>query len=60
LKLLNKKAILGTKDGFLKKFGFYPSSTIKLPGHPQNPNFFYEVIGGLTNAKNGDRWIILN
>ena len=31
-----------------------------LPDHPQNPNFSYEVYLGLTNAKSGDRWIILN
>jgi len=31
-----------------------------LPGHPQNPNFFYEVILGLTNAKSNDRWVIFN
>jgi len=29
-----------------------------LPGHPQNPNFSYEIILGLTNAKSRDRWII--
>jgi len=36
------------------------SHSVKLPESPRNPNFFYEVILGLTNAKNGDRWIILN
>ena len=31
-----------------------------LPAYPQNPNFCYEVLLGLTNAKNGDRWCIFN
>jgi len=33
---------------------------IWLPGHTQNPNFFYEIILGLTNAKSRDRWVIFN
>jgi hypothetical protein len=32
----------------------------KLPGHRQNPNFFYEVFLGLTSAKNKEKRIILN
>ena len=27
---------------------------LKLPGHPQNPNFFYEIILGLTQAKSAE------
>ncbi len=42
------------------KYKQLQTATKKLPGHPQNPNFSYEVTLGLTNAKSCDRWIILN
>ena len=48
---IQQKSHPSIQDGFF---------VIWLPGHPQNPNFSYEVILGLTNAKKGERWIILN
>lgn len=46
----NKKALRQIPEGFRKW----------LPGRPQNPNFSYEVILGLTNAKSGERWLVIN
>ena len=52
--LVNKKAVV-TYD-----FSIGYNGLRKLPGHPQYPNFSYEVILGLTNVKSGNRWLILN
>jgi len=48
---------------YRKPFSFIAEGLLcprKLPSHPQNPNFLYEIILGLTNAKDGDRWVIFN
>lgn len=50
----------GNKKPFANYFHSLQTALYWLPSSPRNPNFYYEIILGLTNAKSKNRWIIFN